>query len=121
MLKFYPLFIALGGFAVAALLSERALSLMHPEAKVALVDAAAFTRLLTILVSVGFVGLILWRPIVAWLFLGVAYISLAVRSVLRVQRLNLPASISRLLHTANLTACLGMVTCAGLFTLRAIQ
>jgi hypothetical protein len=121
MLNFYPLFIALGGFMVAALLTERALSLMQPEAKVALTDAAAATRLLSILVAAGFVGLIIWRPIVAWVFLGVAYICLAVRSVLRVRRLNLPASISRLLHTANLTACLAMVTCAGIYTLRAIQ
>jgi hypothetical protein len=121
MLNYYPLFIALAGFVVAALLSERVLSLLQPDAKVALVDAAASTRLLNILVAAVFVGLIIWRPVVAWAFLGVAYIGLAVRSIIRVQHLNLPVSISRLLHTANLTACVGMLICACIFELRAIQ
>jgi hypothetical protein len=121
MLNYYPLFIALAGFVLAALLSQRALSLMQPDAKVALVDASARTRLLSILVAAVFVGLIIWRPVVAWAFLGVAYICLAVRSILRVQHLNLPVSISRLLHTGNLTACVGMVICACIFGLRALQ
>ena len=121
MLNFYPLFIALAGFVVGAVLSERALSLMQPDAKVALVDASAPTRLLNILVAVVFLGLIIWRPVVAGAFMGVAYIYLAIRSILRVQHLNLPVSISRLLHTANLTACVGMLICACIFELRALQ
>jgi hypothetical protein len=121
MLNYYPLFIALIGFVVAALLSERALSLMQPEAKIALIDASASTRMLSILVAAVFVGLILWRPIVAWAFLGAAYVGLAVRSILRVRRLNLPLSISRILHTANLSACAGMLICACIYELRALQ
>jgi hypothetical protein len=121
MLNFYPLFIALAGFVIAALLTERVLSLMQPEAKAALVDAAARTRLLSILVAAVFVGLIIWRPVIAWAFLGVAYIGLAVRSVVRVQHLKLPVSISRLLHAANLTACIGMLICACIFELRALR
>ena len=121
MLNFYPLFIALAGFLVAALLSNRALSLMQPHAKAALVDASAPTRLLNILVAAVFVALIIWRPVVAWAFLGIAYIWLAVRSILRVQHLNLPASISRLLHAANLAACVGMLICACIFELRALE
>jgi len=121
MLNFYPLFIALAGFIVAALLSQRALSLMQPGAKVALMDASAPTRLLNILVAAVFVALIIWRPVVAWAFLGIAYIWLAVRSILRVQHLNLPASIARLLHAANLAACVGMLICACIFELRALE
>ena len=121
MFSYYPLFIALAGFVIAALLSERALSLMQPDAKVALVDASARTRVITILVAAAFVGLIVWRPIIAWAFLGVAYLCLAVRSMFRVQHLNLPVSISRLLHTANLTACGGMLICACIFELRTLQ
>ena len=121
MLNYYPLFIALAGFVLAALLSQRALSLMQPDAKVALVDASASTRLLSILVAAVFVGMILWRPVVAWAFLGIAYICLAIRSIIRVRHLNLPISISRLLHAANLTACVGMVFCACIFGLRAFQ
>jgi hypothetical protein len=63
LLNYYPIFIALAGFVVAAVLSERALSLMQPDAKVALMDASAPTRLLNILVTVVFIGLIIWRPV----------------------------------------------------------
>src|SRR5580658_381737 len=121
LLNYYPIFIALAGFVVAAVLSERALSLMQPDAKVALMDASAPTRLLNILVTVVFIGLIIWRPVIAWAFLGVAYICLAVRSIPRVRRLNLPVSISRLLHTANLAACVGMIICACIFEMRALE
>jgi hypothetical protein len=121
MLNYYPLFIALTGFVVAAALTQRALLLMQPDAKVALMDASASTRFLTILVTAVFIGLIIWRPVVAWVFLGVAYFCLAVRSIVRVQYLHLPTSISRLLQAANLTACFGMVICACIFGLRALQ
>jgi hypothetical protein len=121
MLNYYPLFIALAGFVLSTLLSQRALSLMEPDAKAALVDASARTRLLSTLVAAVFVGLIIWRPVIAWAFLGAAYIGLAVRSILRVQHLNFPVAISRLLHTANLTACVGIVICACVFGLRALQ
>ena len=121
MLNYYPLLIALAGFVIAALLSERTLSLMQPDAKVALMDASARTRLLNILVAAVFVGLIMWRPLVAWAFLGLAYLYLAIRSILRVRRLKLPVSISRLLHAANLTACAGMVICACIYELRFLQ
>ena len=121
MLNYYPLFIALTGFVVAALLTQRALSLMQPDAKVALMNASAPTRLITILVAVVFVGLIIWHPVVAWAFLGIAYFCLGARSILRVQRLHLPVSIARLLHAANLTACVGMVICACIFEVRTLQ
>jgi hypothetical protein len=120
MLTYYPLIIALVGFGVAALVSERALSLMQADAKLALVAASASTRLLSILVAAVFIGLILWRPPVAWAFLGIAYIGLGVRSIPRVRRLNLPVSTARLLHSANLAACAGMVICAGIYELRAL-
>jgi hypothetical protein len=121
MFNYYPLFIALSGFVVAGLLTQRALSQMQPDAKVALIDASGSTRLLTILVAVVFVGLIAWRPVVGWAFLGIAYCCLAVRSILRLQHLHQPVSSSRILHAANLTACGGMVICACIFELRALQ
>jgi hypothetical protein len=121
MLKFYPLFIALAAFVVASLLSERAISLMQPDAKAALVDAAARTRVFSILVAAAFLGLVLWRPLVGWVFLGVAYIGLAGRSILRVPRLNLPVSIARLLQAAHVTVAAGMVTCACIFASRTLQ
>jgi hypothetical protein len=121
MLKFYPLFIAVAAFVVAAVLSERAISRMQPDAKAALVDASARTRLLQILVVAVFLGLILWRPVVGWVFLGVAYIGLAGRSILLIQHMNLPVPIARLLQAAHLTVAVGMLTCACIFALRALQ
>jgi hypothetical protein len=121
MRNYYPLFIALAGFVAAALVSQRALSRMQADAKIALMDASASTRLITILVAAVFVGLVIWRPVVAWAFLGIAYFYLGFRSILRVQRLRLPVSISSLLHAANLAACLGMVICACIFELRALR
>ena len=121
MLNYYPLFIVLAGFVVGALLTQRALALMQPEAKLALVDASARTRFVNILVAAVFIGLIVWRPVVAWAFLGVAYFSLAVRSIFRLRRLNLPVAISQLLHAANITVCVGMIICACIFELRALQ
>lgn len=121
MLNFYPLFIVLAGFVIAALLSQRAISLMQPDAKAALVDATARTRLLNIPVVAVFLGLILWRPVVGWVFLGIAYTCLAGRSIFRVQRLNLPVSISRKLQAAHLTVAVGMLICASIFALRALQ
>ncbi|MGC1524238.1 MAG: hypothetical protein WA803_22055 [Steroidobacteraceae bacterium] len=120
MHNYYPLFIALAGFVVAGLLSQRAVSLMQPDAKVALVDASAPTRLLTILLVTVFVGLVIWRPAVGWAFLGAAYLCLGVRSIVRLQRLKFPVRISRLLHAGNLTACIGMIICACIFELRAL-
>jgi hypothetical protein len=121
MINYYPLFIVLAAFVVGALLTQRALSLMQPEAKLALVEASARTRLLNILVAAVFIGLIVWRPVVAWAFLGVAYFCLAVRSIFRLRHLNLPVSISRLIYAANITVCVGMMICACIFELRALQ
>src|SRR5580658_6315621 len=121
MLNLYPLFIALTGFAVAALLQERAISQMQPDAKAALVDASARTRLLNIFVAALFLGLLLWRPIIGWAFIGVAYICLAGRSLIRVDRLNLPGPISRLLKAAHLIVALGMLICACIFVIRTLQ
>jgi hypothetical protein len=121
MLNFYPLFIALAGFIVAALLQERAISRMQPDAKAALVDASARSRLLNILVAVLFLGLLIWRPIIGWVFLGVAYTYLAGRSIIRVHHLNFPVPVSRLMTTAHLAVGLGMLICASIFALRALQ
>ncbi len=121
MLNYYPLFIALAGLVGAALLQERAISRMQPDAKAVLVDASASTRLLNILVAAVFLVLVLWRPIVGWGFLGAAYLGLAARSIVRIRRLNFPAPISRLLQAAHITVAVGMLICASVFVSRALQ
>ncbi|GEM_PF-4417219 len=115
---FYPLFIALAGAVAAALLTERALTRMHPGDKAALVDASARTRLITLLVMALFVGLVLWRPFVAWVFLAASFLALAVRMVVRLRRLTLPPPAARLLLTGQLLGVAGIVTCACIYALR---
>jgi len=118
---YYPLFIVLAGAAASALLSERALSLMRSDDKAALMDSAARTRMLTLLVLVLFVALILWRPFVAWVFLGCSFLVLGARMTLRLRRLRLPPAASRLLLTGQLLGVAGIVVCSFIYALRASQ
>lgn len=118
---YYPLIIAFAGVAASALLSERALSLLRPDAKAALVDSFSGTRLLNLLVMTLFVALMFWRPLVAWVFLGCSFLSLGAGSILRLRRLRLPAAASRLLFTGRILAVGGIVACALIYVLRTGQ
>lgn len=117
----FPLLIALAGAAASALLSERAFALMRPDDKAALVDASARTRMLILLVVALFVALMLWRPFVAWVFLGCSYLGLGVRMVIRLRRLGLPPAASRFLLTGQLLGAGGIVVCSVIYALRASQ
>jgi hypothetical protein len=121
MRNYYPLFIALAGIVIAALLSQRAVSQMQADAKAALVDATARTRLLNALAGVVFVSLVLWRPIIGWVFLGIAYVCLSARSIILIQRMNLQAPAARLLQAAHLAVALGMLACASIYAQRSLQ
>jgi len=121
LLNAYPLFFALAGFVAAALFSERALALMDAGAKAALIDSLSSTRLLTLLVLGVFLGLVLWRPLFGWAFLGFAYLGLGARSLLRLRRLNLPPRSARLILIGNMSAVLGITLCAFIFALRALH
>jgi hypothetical protein len=92
VLNIYPLFFAFAGFAASVLLYRRALALMQPDDKAALVDSSVF--------------------------LGLAYLGLGARSVLRLRRLNLPARPARLLLMGNLAAVAGITLCAFILALR---
>jgi hypothetical protein len=121
LLNVYPLFLALAGFAASALLYERALGLLHADAKAALIDASARTRMLSLLAAALFVALVMWRPVVAWVFLACAYLGLGVRSLFRLRRLGLPPYPARLLLIGNICAVAGITLCAGIFATRALQ
>jgi hypothetical protein len=121
LLNVYPLFLALAGFVAAALLSQRALGFMDPGAKAALIDALSRTRMLTLLVLAVFLMLVLWRPLLAWTYLGFAYLGLGARSLLRLRRLNLPLRSARLILIGNMTAVAGIALCAFIFALRALH
>lgn len=116
----YPLLLAFAGFAVSAVLSKRAVTLMSAEAKAALLDASSRTGLLSLLAVGGFVALVLWRPLVAWVFLGSAYLALGVRSYFRLRHLRLPPPAARLILLANAAAVGGIAACALIFALRAL-
>ena len=121
LLTIYPALIALAGFAVSALLTERALALMPTDAKATLVDSYSRTRLLSLVVVVVFIVLVLWRPLFGWAFLGCAYLGLGVRSLYRLRRLNLPPRAARLLLIGNISAVAGIAVCTLIFVLRGLQ
>jgi len=116
----YPLLIAFTGFGFAALLSERALKLLKAQDKAALVDALARTRLLTLFAAGLFVVLLLWQQVIAWIFIGCAYLVLASYAALRLQRLYLPPNVSGRLLAAHFAAALGVVVCALIFLTRTL-
>jgi hypothetical protein len=117
----FPLFFALAGLIAATLFTRRALALMDAGSKAALLDSISSTRLLSLLVAGVFVALVLWHPLFGWVFLGCAYLGLGIRSLVRLRRLPLPPRSARLILIGNLTAVLGIILCALLFALRALD
>jgi hypothetical protein len=117
----YPTLFAVAGLIASTLLYERALKLMDAGAKAALLDASSSTRRLSVLVVIVFLALVLWRPLIGWVFLACAYLGLGVRSFFRLRRLNLPPRASGLILIGNVSAVIGIALCAGIFALRALQ
>ena len=120
MSTLYPLLIAFAGFALAALLSERALKLLKPQEKAALLDAFARTRLFALFAAGLFIALMLWQQVIAWIFIGCAYVVLPGCAALRLQRLYLPANAAGRLLAAQFAAALGVVVCALIFVTRTL-
>ena len=121
LVRAYPLLFVLAGYVAATLLYRRALVLMQPDAKAALVDASSSTRLLNLAVIALFFALLFWRPPLAWVFLGCAYLALGIRSVFRLERLNLPVPAARLILMGNIAGVAGITLCALVFALRALH
>jgi hypothetical protein len=117
----YPTLFAVAGLIASTLLYERALKLMDAGAKAALMDASSSTRRLSVLVVIVFLALVLWRPLIGWVFLACAYLGLGVRSFFRLRRLNLPPRASGLILIGNVSAVIGIALCAGIFALRVLQ
>jgi hypothetical protein len=119
LVRAYPLIFVLAGYVAATLLYQRAVPLMRADAKAALVDASSSTRLLNVVVIAVFLALVFWRPLLAWVFLGCAYLALGIRSVFRLRRLNLPIPAARLILMGNVSGVAGITLCAFIFALRA--
>jgi hypothetical protein len=120
-LNAYPLFFVVIGFVASTLLYERALKLMDANAKAALIDASARTRLFNLAAIVVFLALVLWRPLLGWTFLGCAYLCLGIRSFFRLRRLALRPHAARLLLMGNVSAVLGVALCAFIFVERGLR
>jgi hypothetical protein len=116
----YPLLFVIAGFVAAALLYRRAVALLEDDARAALIASSSSTKSLNLLAMALFLALVLWRPLLGWIFLGCAYLGLLARSVLRLRRLELPARAARLVLMGNLAAVAGLTLCAFIFTLRAL-
>ncbi len=117
----YPVFFALAGVIASSILSGRALALMNADAKAALIDSLSSTRLLNGVALVAFFGLIMWRPLIGWAFLGCAYLGLGARSVVRLRRMNLPPHAARLILIGNICAVAGIALCAFTFVARGLE
>ena len=117
----YPEFLVFAGLVASSALYRRAFDLMEADAKLALVASSSSTKYLNYLVIGIFLGLLLWRPLLAWVFLGCAYVGLGARSVLRIRRLNLPARAASLVLMGNLAAVLGIGLCSTFFALRFLR
>jgi hypothetical protein len=117
----YPVILALAGFIASTLLYQRALALMPAAAKAALIDSSSRTRILDLLAVGVFVALVLWRPLIGWVFLGCAYLGLGVRSYFRLKRLDLPPRAAHYLLIGNMCAVVGIASCAFIFALRALR
>jgi hypothetical protein len=116
--NFYPLFIAVAGVGIAAVLSERALTLLQADAKGALIDAFARVRWMNLVGVSLFAALLLWRVPIAWAALGVEYTLLSAWSVLRVRALKLPQAVSSRLIASVVLRALGIATCAFIYAVR---
>lgn len=115
------MFFALAWLIASTLLYQRALALMDADAKAALTDSSSGTRFLNLLAVGVFLLLVLWRPLSGWAFLGCAYVGLGARSFFRLRRLALPPRAARYLLIGNMSAVVGIATCAFIFALRALQ
>jgi len=120
MFSAYPLFFVIAGFVAAASLYRRAVAILQPDARAALIASSSRTKSLNLLVMALFLALVLWRPLLGWIFLGCAYLGLLARSVVRLRRLNLPARAAHLVLMGNLAAVVGITLCACIFAVRAL-
>jgi hypothetical protein len=120
MLNAYPLIFVIGGFIAAGVLYRRAVALMQPAARAALIASSSSTKTLNLLIIALFLAVMFWRPLLGWIFLGCAYLGLLARSILRLRKLNLPAQAARLVLIGNLAAVVGITLCASIFALRAL-
>jgi hypothetical protein len=116
--NFYPLFIALVGFGVGTVLSERALALLPADTKGALIDAFSRVRWLNFAGAALFLVLMLWNLRIAWIVLALEYTTLGVWSALKAYRLKLPGAVAKRLITAMLARSLGLATCAVIYVVR---
>jgi hypothetical protein len=115
---YYPLFIALVGFGIATVLSERALKLLPADTKSALIDAFAHVRWLNLFGAAVFLVLLIWRVRVAWIVLALEYTALGIWSATKAHRLNLPGAVAKRLITAMLARSLGLAICAVIYVVR---
>jgi hypothetical protein len=118
LFNYYPLLIVIIAFGVALVLSERALTLLVPDAKSRVMDAFARIRLLNFVGAALFIVLLLWHVRVAWIVVGFEYTALGVYSAWKARRLALPAAVSSRLVGAFLSRSLGMLICAVIYVVR---
>jgi hypothetical protein len=118
MFNFYPLFIAVLGFAASMALIEPTVRRLPSETKSLLLDALASSRWLNLAGAALFAVLLAWQVRIAWIVLSAEYCALNIWSIFRVRRLALPSTASFLLSLGLVVRTLGLVACAAIYALR---
>jgi hypothetical protein len=109
---YLPLLLAVAGFLVAALLSERALTILSVEQKAQVLDAFSAARKIHILVIVAFILLALWWPLAAWTFIAVYFVGAAIWGARRLAGLRLPQPAHKYFMLGQCAVATGVVSCA---------
>jgi hypothetical protein len=112
MYQILPFLIVIGGFVIAAFLSERALSKLSTEQKAQSMVAFSTARRIHLAAVVLFALLAVWRPAIAWVLIGLYFIVATIWGVSRLLGLGLPHAARNLFLAGQLVVASGIVVCA---------
>jgi hypothetical protein len=112
MYQILPFLIVTSGFVVAAFLSESALSQLSAEQKAQVMVAFSAARRVHLAAVILFALLVLWRPAIAWVQIGLYFIAATIWGVSRLFGLGLPHAARNRFLAGQLFVATGIVVCA---------
>jgi hypothetical protein len=115
---YLPFLLAVAGFIVAALLSERAITKLSVEQKAQVLDTFSVARKIHLFVIVAFVLSVLWWPVAAWTLIAAYFVGAAIWGARKLAGLRLPQPAYRYFLAGQLTVAAGVVACAAVVITR---
>lgn len=112
MEAYLPFLLAVAGFIVAALLSERAMTKLSVEQKARVLDTFSAARKIHLLVIVAFVLSLFWWPAAAWALLAAYFVGAAIWGTQKLVGLHLPQPAHNYFLAGQLAVAGGVVACA---------